>query len=91
MKKKGGTRDSAALCICQSEYLTAAVPCGAAASACGFAGAEFNVRVNFKSVSQKIDLYGLRLFIEVFLHNKLKTIYIEDLIVVLRLIQSHSQ
>ena len=65
--------------------------CCAAASASGAAGVEFNARINFKPVSQKIDFYGLSFFIELFLHNKLKAVHIEDIIVILRLIQSHSQ
>ena len=91
MKKKGDTCWGAALFVFRSGYLIAAVSGCAAASAGGVAGVEFNAGINFKPVSQKIDLYGLRFFIELFFHNKLKTVYIEDTIVVLRLIQSHGQ
>lgn len=72
-------------------FLIATVSRCAAASACGIAGAEVDARINFKPVSQKIDFYGLRFLIELFFHDKLKTIYIEHIIVVFRLIQSHCQ
>jgi hydrogenase/urease accessory protein HupE len=67
------------------------VACGAAAPACGIGGTEFDVGIDFKPVSQKIDLYGLRFLIKFFFHDKLETIYVEYIIVVFGLIQSHSQ
>ena len=89
--KKGRQPWGAALFVFRSGYLIAAVSGCAAASAGGVAGVEFNAGINFKPVSQKIDLYGLRLFVELFFHDKLKAVYIEDTVVVLRLVQSHSQ
>jgi len=67
------------------------VSCCAAASACGIAGSEFDAGIDFKPVSQKIDLYGLRFLIKFFFYDKLETIYIEHIIVVFGLIQSHGQ
>jgi hypothetical protein len=67
------------------------VSCCAAASACGIAGTEFDAGIDFKPVPQKIDLYGLCFLIEFFFHDKLETIYIEHIIVVFGLIQSHGQ
>ena len=87
MKKGRHTLGCRPFCF-RSEYLIAAVTGCAAASAGGVAGVEFNGGINFKPVSQKIDLYGLRLFIELFFHDKLKAVYIEDTVVVLRLVQS---
>jgi len=67
------------------------VSCCAAASACGITGTELDAGIDFKPVSQKIDLYGLRFLIKFFFHDKLETIYVEYIIVVFGLIQSHGQ
>lgn len=65
--------------------------CRAATAAGGVARAEFKTGINFKPVSQEIYLYGLRFFIELFFHDKLETVDVENTIVILRLIQSHGQ
>jgi len=75
----------------QSVLLLATTARGAAASAGGITGIKFNIGIDFKPVSQKIDFYGLRFIIELFFHDKLKTIYVEHIIVVFGLIQSHGQ
>lgn len=89
--KKGDTFCKCRPFVFQLGLLLAAVPCCAAASAGRVAGVEFNAGINFKAVSQKIDLNGLRFFIKFFFHDKLKTIYVEYIIVVFGLIQSHGQ
>ena len=44
-----------------------------------------------KAVAEKINFDWLCLFIELFIHDKLKTIYIVDIVRIFRLIQSHCQ
>ena len=72
-------------------FLLATIAGCSAASTGGIAGIELNAGINFKSISQKIDFHGLRLIVKFLFHDKLETVYIEYLIVVFGLIQSHGQ
>jgi hypothetical protein len=91
IKEKGRPRPGVALFCSRLNFLIATVSCCTAASACRIAGTEFDVGIDFKPVSQKIDLYGLRFLIKFFVNDKLETIYIEHIIVVFGLIQSHGK
>jgi hypothetical protein len=64
---------------------------GALRTAAGTAGTEVHIAVEFEAVHMKINLDGFGFLHELFVHDVLVAVYVESVVVVVRLIQSHGQ
>lgn len=72
-----------------SLHLAAGIACRSAARASRWA--EFDTGADTESISQKVDFNRFGLFKEIFIHNKLESVYIVYVISIFWLVQSHCQ